>query len=115
MEKVYRQMKFYWKMIKPEKSELKDNSQEFHETNSQGGVEENEEDDTISEKKDENEAKEREGSADGSEDEDSDEEIKDKDQIDGHIQKKHRMNTLIKYSLQKKVLNKKSQNLGQNE
>ncbi len=50
MEKCLRQMKFYWKMIKPEKSIEKDDSQEYNETNSQGGVEENEEDDTISDK-----------------------------------------------------------------
>lgn len=56
-------------MIKPEKTVDKDNSQEYNETDSQGGVEENEEDDTISEKKDENEEpNEKEGSAGESED-----------------------------------------------
>lgn len=68
MEKCLRQMKFYWKMVKPEKSVDKDDSQEYNETNSQGGVEENEEDDTISEKQDDNESHEgKEGSEEGSE------------------------------------------------
>ena len=88
-------------MIKPEKSVDKDNSQEYNETNSQGGVEENEEDDTISEKKEENEPIEREGSAEGSEDEESKEDINDKDQIDGPITKVNRMSTLIRFSIQK--------------
>jgi hypothetical protein len=48
---------------------------------------------------DEIEINEREGSEEGSEQEESDEEIKDKDQIEGHIHKVHRMTSLIKFSM----------------
>ncbi len=54
------------------------------------------------------EENEREGSAEASEQEGSDEETKDKDQIEGHIDKVHRMTSLIKFSMQKKVISKKS-------
>lgn len=108
MEKCVRQMKFYWKDYNPEILVEKENSHELTEDKSQGDVEENLEDDTISEKLDEIEINEREGSEEGSEQEESDEEIKDKDQIEGHIHKVHRMTSLIKFSMQKKVLSKKS-------
>lgn len=115
MEKCVRQMIFYWKDYKPEIVEDEDNSQEYTEENSQKDVVENDEDDTISEKQEEMEENEREGSAEATEKEGSYEEIKDKDQIEGHIHQVHRMTSLIKFSMQKKVLSKKSQNLGQND
>jgi len=54
------------------------------------------------------EENDREGSAEASGQDGSDEEIKDRDQIEGHIHEVHRMQSLIKFSMQKKVLSKKS-------
>ncbi len=51
MERGIRQLIFYWKMIKPEKTLEKDNSLEYNETGSQEGVisDNDDEDDELSE------------------------------------------------------------------
>jgi hypothetical protein len=64
MEKSVRQWKYFWKKIKTVESVNKSNSQEISLSNSQGAVEENEEDDTITQ---------RGGSSQAKEDQDSDE------------------------------------------
>ena len=86
-------MKFYWKMIKPEKSVEKDNNNEDIEADSQEGVEKIE-DDTISEMKDKIDPKDE--FAEESDDEDSQ-----KYKIDANINKSNRMGSILKFSMQK--------------